>query len=99
MQPLIYILLSFASWGAALYFFFNKSISWAVSNNNIYMWLGFLRHVNVAGCYHNTNTELDRKCMYNVTVMHLQVFALLITFNPQRVTIFLFFMFGHMLCI
>ncbi|KDR19041.1 SID1 transmembrane family member 1-like [Zootermopsis nevadensis] len=31
MQPLIYILLSFASWGAALYFFFNKSISWALT--------------------------------------------------------------------
>lgn len=30
-QPLIYILLSFASWGAALYFFFNKSISWALT--------------------------------------------------------------------
>ncbi|PNF38902.1 SID1 transmembrane family member 1 [Cryptotermes secundus] len=30
-QPLVYILLSFASWGAALYFFFNKSISWALT--------------------------------------------------------------------
>ncbi|PSN48776.1 SID1 transmembrane family member 1 [Blattella germanica] len=30
-QPLMYILLSFASWGAALYFFFNKSISWELT--------------------------------------------------------------------
>ncbi|XP_066991155.2 SID1 transmembrane family member 1 [Anabrus simplex] len=30
-QPLIYIILSFASWAAALYFFFNKSISWALT--------------------------------------------------------------------
>ncbi|XP_046979593.1 SID1 transmembrane family member 1-like [Schistocerca americana] len=31
VQPLLYIILSFASWGAALYFFFNKSISWALT--------------------------------------------------------------------
>ncbi|KAJ9594365.1 hypothetical protein L9F63_014207, partial [Diploptera punctata] len=30
-QPFIYIMLSIASWGAALYFFFHKSISWALT--------------------------------------------------------------------
>lgn len=30
-QPLMYILLSIAFWGAALYFFINKTISWAVT--------------------------------------------------------------------
>ncbi|XP_017888453.1 SID1 transmembrane family member 1-like [Ceratina calcarata] len=31
LQPLIYILLSIAFWSAALYFFINKTISWAVT--------------------------------------------------------------------
>jgi hypothetical protein len=31
MQPLIYILLSIAAWAAALYFFFNRSISWELT--------------------------------------------------------------------
>jgi len=42
MQPLIYIILSIAAWGAALYFFFNRSISWEVSNKNICV-VGFFK--------------------------------------------------------
>lgn len=31
LQPLLYILLSFAFWAAALYFFINRTISWALT--------------------------------------------------------------------
>lgn len=31
IQPLIYIILSFITWSAALYFFINKTISWALT--------------------------------------------------------------------
>ncbi|XP_063219057.1 SID1 transmembrane family member 1-like [Bacillus rossius redtenbacheri] len=31
IQPLIYIIMALLSWSAALYFFFNKSISWALT--------------------------------------------------------------------
>ena len=56
----------------------------------IYVWLGCLRHLNVTGLYHNINTEQNRKRLYNVTVVHFQLFSRFVKFNPQRVTIFLF---------
>ncbi|XP_031783168.1 SID1 transmembrane family member 2 [Nasonia vitripennis] len=31
LQPLLYIVLSFVAWGGALYFFINKTISWALT--------------------------------------------------------------------
>lgn len=33
IQPAAYFLLATAGWASSLYFFFNKSISWAVSYN------------------------------------------------------------------
>jgi hypothetical protein len=57
----------------------------------IYAWLGFLGHLNVTGLYHNTNTERNRKRVYNVTVMHFQLFSLFVKFNPHRATVFFLF--------
>jgi len=70
---------------------------WVIRIN---VWLGFLRHLNVTGLYHNTNTEQNRKCLYNVIVMHFQLFSWFVKFNPQRVTIFfIFHSCAHILCI
>ena len=63
----------------------------------IYVWLGFLRHFNVTGLYHNTNTEQNRKHMYNVTVLHFQLFSLFVKFNP-RTEGYNFFFFPPQLC-
>jgi hypothetical protein len=71
MQPLIYIFLSFASWGAALYFFFNKSISWAVSIIKQYMWLSFVWSCKCVWLYDNTNAEKLTKVIKNQVLFHL----------------------------